>query len=423
LYQIENTREAVEGTRWFGLGRAGRPKVSRNVVFLGFNSFLTDISSEMVSTILPLYLLFTLRLAPLQFGIIDGIYQGGSVLVRVASGFVADRWRDPKGVAAAGYGLSAVCKLGFLAIKGPWAALTGLIMLDRIGKGIRTAPRDALISLSSPASGLGAAFGVHRALDTAGAMLGPLLAFGILAIAPDAFDAIFVVSFCFAVMGLAVLVLFVRNPPAPRAEAPVAPRISARDAANLVHAPGFRLLLLVGSALSLVTVSDSFLYLALQEQLDFSVGFFPLLFVATALVYMVLAVPAGRVADRLGRARVFVAGYAVLALAYATLLVPNVVPLQLFVTLALLGTYYAMTDGVLQALASGVIPAGLRGSGLGLLASGTGLSRLFASIAFGLAWTVLGIQIALVIFLAGLVLVLIVAALVLRASPLQVTHA
>jgi MFS family permease len=254
-------------------------------------------------------------------------------------------------------------------------------------------------------------------------MLGPLLAFGILAIAPDAFDAIFVVSFCFAVMGLAVLVLFVRNPPAPPAETPVVPRISARDAANLLHAPGFRLLLLVGSALSLVTVSDSFLYLALQEQLDFNVGFFPLLFVATALVYMVLAVPAGRVADRLGRARVFVAGYAVLALAYGTLLVPNIVPLQMLVTLALLGTYYAMTDGVLQALASGVIPPGLRGSGLGLLASGTGLSRLFASIAFGLAWTVLGIQGALVIFLAGLVVVLIIAALVLRASPLQVTHA
>jgi hypothetical protein len=119
VYQIENQRQAVEGTRALGSSQAGRPKVSRNVVFLGLNSLLTDISSEMVSTILPLYLLFTLRLAPLQFGIIDGLYQGGSVLVRVASGLIADRWRHPKEVAAVGYGISAVCKLGLLVISWP----------------------------------------------------------------------------------------------------------------------------------------------------------------------------------------------------------------------------------------------------------------------------------------------------------------
>jgi MFS family permease len=422
VYQIENQRQALEGNRALGSAQAGRPKVSRNVLFLGFNSFLTDISSEMVSTILPLYLLFTLRLAPLQFGIIDGIYQGGSVLVRVASGFVADRWRDPKGVATVGYGLSAVCKLGFLLVRGPWLALTGLIMLDRIGKGIRTAPRDALISLSSPASGLGAAFGVHRAMDTAGAMLGPLLAFGLLAIAPDAFDAIFVVSFCFALLGVALLVLFVRNPPKAKEEGVPVARVSAMDAARLVNAPDFRVLLWVGSALSLATVSDSFLYLSLQDQLDLNIGFFPLLFVATALAYMLLAVPVGRIADRVGRGRVFIAGYAVLGLAYATLLLPNVVPLQLLAPLALLGAYYAMTDGVLPALASTMIPAELRASGLGLLATATGLSRLFASILFGIAWTLLGIQVALSIFLVGLLVAFAVAALAMRGGRMRVDH-
>jgi len=422
LYQIENTRQAAHGTRWFRRSGAGRPPVSRNVVFLGLNSLLTDISSEMVSTILPLYLLFSLRLAPLQFGIIDGIYQGGSVLVRVASGFVADRWRDPKGVAAMGYGLSAVCKIGFLLVRGPFVALTGLVMLDRVGKGIRTAPRDALISLSSPAESLGTAFGVHRALDTAGAMLGPLLAFGILAIAPNAFDAIFVVSFCFAILGLALLVLFVRNPPKAPPQETAAPRISVRDVANLVRAPRFRLLLVIGSALSLATVSDSFLYLSLQEQLDFNIGFFPLLFVATALVYMLLAVPVGRLADRLGRGRVFVAGYAVLALAYATLLVPNTIGFQVIVTLALLGGYYAMTDGVLQALASTMIPAELRASGLGLLATATGLSRLSASIIFGIVWTIWGIQVAVAIFLVGLIVVFRIAALTLGGRKAQVSY-
>jgi MFS family permease len=248
-------------------------------------------------------------------------------------------------------------------------------------------------------------------------MLGPLVAFGLLALAPDSFDAIFVVSFCFALMGLGLLLLFVKNPPVEKLDEAVVPRVTVRAAADLIRAPAFRIVLLVGSALSLVTVSDSFLYLAMQEQLDFDIGSFPLLFVATALVYMVLAVPVGRIADRLGRGRVFVAGYGVLALAYATLLLPNVVPLQLLIT-----TYYAMTDGVLQALASTMIPAELRASGLGLLASGIGLSRLFASIFFGIAWTVLGIQAAMTIFLASLVVMFVIAAIALGGSRAQLSH-
>src|SRR5262249_22370723 len=167
--------------------------MSANVLFLGLTSMVTDISSEMISTILPLYLVFTLHLAPLEFGIVDGLYQGAAALVRVASGFVADRWRRHKEVAALGYALSAVCKLGILAAGSVWTALAGIVLIDRIGKGIRTAPRDALISLSSPQEELGTAFGVHRALDTAGAMIGPLVAFGLLALTPGAFDAIFVV--------------------------------------------------------------------------------------------------------------------------------------------------------------------------------------------------------------------------------------
>jgi MFS family permease len=421
LYQIENTRQAAKGTSWLVPGRTGRPKVSRNVVLLGVNSLLTDISSEMVSTILPLYLLFTLRLAPLQFGVIDGIYQGGSVLVRVASGFVADRWGNPKGVAATGYGLSALCKLGFLVVRGPFAALTALVMVDRIGKGIRTAPRDAIISLSTAPTGLGAAFGVHRALDTAGAMIGPLLAFAILALAPQSFDSIFVVSFCFALTGLALLLLFVTNP-ARQTNESNANRITARDTANLLRSHGFRVVLLVGATLSLVTVSDSFLYLSLQDQVGFSVGFFPLLFVATAFVYMVLAVPFGRLADRVGRGPVFLAGYAVLAVAYATLLLPRMSDVQFILPLVLLGAYYAMTDGVLQALASSLIPAELRGTGLGLLATATGAARLVASIAFGLIWTVYGLQTSLAIFLVGLVAVFVIATFALRGRALEASH-
>src|SRR6266851_6173866 len=123
--------------------------VSRNVVNLGLTSLFTDISSEMISTILPLYLVFYLRLSPLEYGFVDGLYQGASAPVRVFSGYAADRWQRYKEVAALGYALSAVSKLAMLAVGPAWTALAAIVLIDRTGKGIRTAPRDALISLSS----------------------------------------------------------------------------------------------------------------------------------------------------------------------------------------------------------------------------------------------------------------------------------
>jgi MFS family permease len=411
VYQIENSRQVLGSGRRFG--RSGWRKPSRNVVLLGLTSMFTDISAEMVNTILPLYLVFTLGLAPFQFGLIDGIYQGGSALVRIASGFIADRIRTPKAVAVAGYALSAVTKLGFLAAQGA-AALTVLIIVDRIGKGIRTTPRDALISLSSKPADLGLAFGVHRALDTVGAMIGPLLGFVLLFALPNAFDAVFVVSFCFAIVGLGILGLFVRDVRAVReSDGAALPAPSVRDAAAVLAAPRFRLLVLVGSGLGLLTVSDAFIYLVLQRRLDFNIGFFPLLYVATAIVYMILATPVGQLADRIGRGRVFVAGYVVLAVVYASLLLPGIGPFQVVVTLGLLGAYYAMTDGVLAALASGVLPPEVRGSGLGILGTATSLARLVASVLFGLFWTLWDVTGAVGVFLVCLVVCTVIAAVLL----------
>src|SRR5262249_10179971 len=158
----------------------------------------------------------------------------------------------------------------------------------------------------TPKERLGLAFGVHRALDTTGAMLGPLLAFGLLALRPGHFDVIFVISFCIALVGFAILTLFVKNQ---REAAPSSPdeRVSLRPAARLLSRRRFGLLVVLGSLLSLVTISDGFVYLCLQRRVDFDFRFLPLLYVGTAIVYMVLAVPFGRLADRLGRGRVFVA--------------------------------------------------------------------------------------------------------------------
>src|SRR5918911_2663138 len=174
---------ATAGAGGAGLGqRVLGGSVSQNVVSLGLTSLFTDISSEMVSTVLPLYLVFFLRFTPLQFGMLDGLYQGGAALIRLVGGLAADRSQRYKEVAGLGYGLSALSKVGLLlgAAGGP-GLLAGALFVDRTGKGIRTAPRDALISLSSRPEQLGTSFAVHRALDTCGAMLGPLVAFGLLA--------------------------------------------------------------------------------------------------------------------------------------------------------------------------------------------------------------------------------------------------
>lgn len=189
-------------------GRRRWAAVSGNVVALGAVSLVTDVSTEMVTAILPLYLMIGLQLSPAAYGVIDGVYTGATVLLRLLGGYVADRVNRRKAVAGIGYGLSAVAKLGLLAAGGSATAIGLAITADRAGKGLRTAPRDALITLSTPPEQLGRAFGVHRAMDSMGAFVGPL---AVLAAAGQAYDAVFVTSFCIGAMGVVILVLFVRD--------------------------------------------------------------------------------------------------------------------------------------------------------------------------------------------------------------------
>jgi MFS family permease len=407
MYQAESARILLQdgaGTR----SRA-RLRVSRNVVLLGVVSLLTDVSAEMVSTVLPIYAMVALGASPLAYGVIDGLYQGAAALVRVASGIVADRWSRYKEVAVAGYGLSALCRVALLAVGGTIGGLSAAIVADRVGKGIRTAPRDALISLSSARERLGTAFGVHRAMDTAGAMLGPLVAVGVLLMAPGSFSSVFAVSLCFAILGLAVLVLFVRNHR--REAAPDGtPRPGVRGAMALLAIARYRTLVIVGTLLGLVTISDAFVYLVLQRAMDLENALFPLLFVGSALAFMLLAVPVGRLADRVGRARVFIAGYGLLPIVYAALLLPAVGAVELVLVLLAFGAHYAATDGVLSAAASGVVPDDRMGSALGLLVTSISLAKLAASVLFGLLWTAAGLESAVIAFLVAVVVVTMAAA-------------
>jgi MFS family permease len=396
-----------------------RRRVAQTVVLLGLVSLITDLSQEMVVAVLPLYLVVQLGLSPLIIGLIDGLYQGITAALRLVGGLLADRRGRYKEVAAVGYGASAIAKLGLIAAGGAWVATTGVLLVDRLGKGMRTAPRDALISLSSTKAALGLSFGVHRAMDTFGALLGPLAAFLLLAQMPDGFNSIFVVSFCLGTIAVGILVLFVRNPdrPAEIEEAPRVARPSVRSAFALFRIPRFRAIAIAGGALGFLTISDAFVYLVAQHRSNLEPKWFPLLFLGTALAYLVLAVPLGKLGDRIGRAKVFVGGHVCLLGLYGILGFAALDTGTVLVALALLGTYYAATDGVLMAMSSTTVPEVLRTSGLGLVSSVTALCRFGSSIAFGAMWTIWSPNAAVLVFMIGLATVLPLAALVLRRHP------
>ncbi|MEV6505534.1 MFS transporter [Streptomyces sp. NPDC051642] len=390
--------------------------VAPTVFALGAVSLITDVSSEMVTAVLPLYLVTGLGLSPLGFGLLDGIYNGFSALVRLAGGHLADRGGGRhKWVAGIGYAVSAACK-PLLLLAHTLTPIGLVLAADRTGKGLRTAPRDALISLSSTPENRGRAFGVHRAMDTAGALLGPLAAFLILRATVDGYDAVFTVSFCVAVVGVLVLVLFVPGSSptaAPRTEKAARERVvgerdvgetavgekavrpTLRAAFALLARRDLRRITVCALLLGLATVSDSFVYLLLQRRLGVPDRWFALLPLGTAAAFLLLAVPLGRLADRVGRWRVFLGGHGALLTAYAILLTSWHGTALPYAVLLLHGAFYAATDGVLMAAASDGVPAELRSSGLALVQTGQAAARFVCSLGFGAAWTLWGDRTAL----------------------------
>ncbi|MEJ2852862.1 MULTISPECIES: MFS transporter [unclassified Saccharothrix] len=361
---------------------AGWKGLSGNVFALGAVSLVTDVSSEMVTAVLPLYLVIGLQLSPAAYGLVDGLYTGATTVLRLVGGYLADRTTKRKAVAGFGYGLSAVAKLGLLFAGTSTALLGAVITADRAGKGLRTAPRDALITLSTPEKDLGRAFGVHRAMDGVGAFLGPLVALAVLAVAGNSFDSVFVTSFCIAAMGVVVLVMFVRDHRTPVPATPVRPSA----AFGLLRDARIRRVVPAASVLGLATIGDGFVYLLLHKRENLAIGWFPLLAVGTSLVYLLLAAPLGALADRVGRLPVMLGGYACLAAAYLLVFGPlGGWPLVVVVVL-LYGVFYAATDGVLMALAGPLLPEGLRTTGIALVQTGQALAYLGSSVLFGLAW-------------------------------------
>ncbi|MCM9082710.1 MULTISPECIES: MFS transporter [Streptomyces] len=446
MYLADRSAPASEGAKTApGRGSVRAPAVASTVLALGAVSMITDISSEMVTAVLPLYLIAGLGLSPLGFGALDGVYNGVSALVQLTGGHLADRVRNHKLIAGIGYGLSALCK-PLLLLAHSLGPISVILTLERTGKGLRTAPRDALISLSTPPELQGRAFGVHRAMDTTGALLGPLAAFLILSVTVDGYDAVFGVSACVAVLGVVVLTLFVPSGGAPAptpakaaakatattgtaaagaANATAVPDadrpapVRLRDALGLLRLPRLRNLAVCAVLLGLTTVSDAFVYLLLQRRTGIGDQWFPLLPLGTAAVFLLLAVPAGALADRIGRRTVFLTGHALLLTGYGLLLWAPAWPALPFLVLALHGMFYAATDGVLPAAVAATVPGELRATGMALVGTGQALARFGCSLAFGGAWTLWGTGPALAAAAAGLLCCAAVAGFVLRPAAPQ----
>lgn len=386
-----------------------RRRVSATVLALGTVSLVTDVSSEMVTAVLPLYLVLGLGLSPLQFGFLDGLFNGATALVRMIGGHFADRGGRHKRVAGLGYALSACSRLGLLLAGGAAGLIAAALAADRLGKGVRTAPRDALITLDSPPDALGRAFGVHRAMDTTGALLGPLAAFAILWATADAYDAVFVVSFCVGLLGVLLLVVLVPGGPRATATAPVpAPRTPrdsrgrSGDGPALLRLPAVRRVAFAAALLGAATVGDAFFYLLLQQRTALDATWFPFLPLGASAAYLLLAVPAGRLADRTGRRRPFLYGHGALLLALGLLLAPVPGALLLVAVPVLLGIFYAATDGVLMALTGPLLPPERRASGLALVQTAQAVAKVAAATGFGAAWTLWGPRPALLVALAAL---------------------
>jgi predicted MFS family arabinose efflux permease len=384
--------------------------VPGNVWGLGITSMLTDVSSEMVISILPAYLVMTSGLAPLALGIATGLHEGGPLLAAWAGGLMADRSARWKLTAGVGYAVSALCRLGWLAVSGrTLPAVATLVLGDRIGKAIRTAPRDAVISLSVHPDQLSTAFGVHRALDAAGAAVGPVLAFVVLWQLPHRYDVVFFTSFVVSLLGLMALALLVVEPGERRASSRDDVRMGV-DALAVFADASVRRVLILAAAFGLVTISDAFLYLLLVQRSAAGPEWIPLLYTGAATAFLMLAVPAGYLADRIGRRRVFVLGHGFLVVSYVSAFSgASAWPWNAIVCVAVLGAYSAASDGVLASLASSLLPIRTRALGLAWVATAVSVARLCSAVAFGFLWTHAGDRIAVLTFAAALVAVMCIA--------------
>jgi MFS family permease len=365
-------------------------RLPRTVLALGAVSFLTDASSEMIFPLLPVLLATFPGAAAAALGLIEGVAEATAAAVKVVSGRLADRAPRKKPLVVAGYGLScAVRPLVALATGWPWVLLVRF--LDRIGKGVRSAPRDALIADVTPPGKRGAAYGLHRAMDNAGAVVGPLLAAGLLGVLALDLRTVLALSVVPASLALLVLVLAVKEEARPERSRP-----ASVDGPPAPLPPAFRRAVAAVALFTLSASSDSFLLLKARE-VGISPAGVPLVWAFSNAVRAALGTWGGGLSDRLGRKRVLLAAWTLYAACYASFAFVKT-PLALLAVLGVYSVHAALSEGAERALVADLVPAESRGSAFGWFHGFLGFAALPASAGFGLLWTLYGSGTA---FLAG----------------------
>ncbi len=376
---------------------------------------MTDLASEAIYPLLPLFLTRLLGAGPIFLGVIEGIAEATASVLKVVSGRLADRWHRRKPLVLGGYGLSSAVR-PLMAVATSWWQVLGLRFLDRVGKGLRGAPRDAMLAVWADPSARGWVYGFHRAMDHGGAVVGPLLAAGFLWLVPDGYRALFATTL---IPGALVIVLLARVPEVREAAAPIrssgsdlqrdarrqsAPTISSSEPVAMADAPAapwrelpprFWSYLGVLALFTLGNSSDTFLLLRLSD-VGIAAPLIPLLWSAHHLVKVVASLVGGRLSDQVARRTVIAGGWALYAVVYGVFAVTDARGL-LVATFLLYGVYFGLTEGPERALVADLVPPTLRGTAFGLYGATLGIGALLASVVFGAIWEWLGPEAAFVL--------------------------
>jgi len=387
-------------------------EVPATVWTLGFVSLLMDVSSELVHSLLPVFLTTVVGASAVDVGLIEGIAEATAAVAKVFSGAFSDRIGKRKLLVGIGYGLSAITKPIFPLASTAWEVLAARFV-DRIGKGIRDAPRDALIADITPPAIRGAGYGIRQALDTVGAFVGPLSAVALMALYTDNFRAVFWWALLPAGLAVFLIVIGVREPDGTKASAQRGWPIRKQELKRMP--PAFWMVMAIGVLFALARFSQAFLVLKAQAE-GLALALIPLVLVWMNLVYAVTATPAGILSDKIGRVNVLLCGLGALLVAdLALAYIPGLGGVVIGV--ALWGLYLGFSQGLLSALVADTAPADLRGTAFGLFNLVTGGALLAASVLAGWLWSDFG---PTATFSAGAVfsgLAILIVAFGLRAGP------
>jgi MFS family permease len=360
--------------------QTGLRALPRDIWVIGLVSLAMDVSSESIHSVLPLFMVSTLGVSVLTIGIIDGFAEATANIVKVFSGTISDFLNKRKALTVFGYGLSAFSKPLFPLATSVTHVVTARVA-DRIGKGIRGAPRDALIADIAPPHLLGASFGLRQALDTAGAFIGPLLAIALMAWTHGNFRAVFWVATIPAVIAVFALVVGVHEP-GMSGKAKPRPALSWSDLKSFSRE--YWWVVAIGGIFTLARFSEAFLVLRAQS-IGLAVAYVPAVMVAMNIAYGLSAYPAGALADRMNHRQLLAAGLAVLIVADVALAFASGIPL-LFIGVLLWGLHMGLTQGLLSAMVAGCAPPELRGTAFGFFNLVSGVALLPASAIAGLLW-------------------------------------